>query len=344
MTHRYWHCGFVLASDWPLPEIGNIPSGNRCTGSGPLISIQLGETGIASPKTLEWFMRQDLPDGCPWSARARTDSGYLLRFYDLADFTVDFRGRSIRCVNRERGVADLTLRALLLDHVIPPVIALRGRYILHAAAVQTDSGACVFAGHSGAGKSTIAALLAKSGCGFITDDCLRIEDRDGVIEAWPSASCLKLRADAIALLSPQCAGQPVSEYTSKKRFHLSNFAGRSPARPVPAVRIYFLTREDGETPAVNAPVIQRLPAHIAFQKLIKHSIRLDSTDRALLEREFHFTRRIVDAVPAALFSLPDDLSSLRQVPDIIAADLASEARPAAHLPQQLSAAGTGGGS
>ena len=49
---------------------------------------------------------------------------------------------------------------------------------------------------------------------------------------------------------------------------------------------------------------------------------MDSTDRAMLEREFQFTRRIVDSVPAALLSLPDDLSSLHLVRDAIAADLA----------------------
>jgi hypothetical protein len=58
-------------------------------------------------------------------------------------------------------------------------------------------------------------------------------------------------------------------------------------------------------------------------KLVKHSIRLDTIDRAMLEREFQFTRRIVDSVPAALLSLPNDLSKLRLIHDAIAADLAS---------------------
>jgi hypothetical protein len=60
----------------------------------------------------------------------------------------------------------------------------------------------------------------------------------------------------------------------------------------------------------------------AFMKLVKHSIRLDSADRAVLEREFQFTRRIVDSVPAALLSLPNDLSKLRLVHDAIVADAA----------------------
>jgi hypothetical protein len=43
---------------------------------------------------------------------------------------------------------------------------------------------------------------------------------------------------------------------------------------------------------------------------------------AVLEREFQFTRRIVDSVPAALLSLPNDLSKLRLVHDAIVADAA----------------------
>jgi len=42
----------------------------------------------------------------------------------------------------------------------------------------------------------------------------------------------------------------------------------------------------------------------------------------MLEREFQFTRRIVDSMPAALLSLPDDLAKLRLAHEAMAADLA----------------------
>src|SRR5260370_35591812 len=85
-------------------------------------------------------MHQDLPNGAPWSARAGTSDGYLLRFLELADFLVDRAGHHITCVSRHPATSDLTIRALLLDHVIPPVIALRGRYVLHAPAVRPAAG------------------------------------------------------------------------------------------------------------------------------------------------------------------------------------------------------------
>jgi hypothetical protein len=320
MNHRYSICGFALASDTPFPELHE--AHGAAIDADCVINVRLGEVGCKFPEPYEWFMHQDLPGGAPWSERARTIDGYLLRFIKFADFLVDRAGQHIRCVARDPAVADLTIRALLLDHVIPPVLALRGRYVLHAAAVRTPAGVCVFAGDSGAGKSTIAAQLAASGNDFLTDDCLVIDERDGSMVAWASHPSLKLRGDAMELLTPGSDSKPVADYTTKRRVSASSFGAPFPLEPLPIARLYFLTRGDDDAAATAQPLIQRLPPHTAFMKLIKHSIRLDSADRATLEREFQFTRRLVDAVPAALLSLPDDLSKLRLANDAIAADLA----------------------
>jgi hypothetical protein len=289
-----------------------------------MIAIELGDVGGNVPTPSQWFMRQNLPGGGRWTARARTRDGYFLRFHELADFLVDLGGRHVRCVARHPATSELTIRALLLDHVIPPVLALRGRYVLHAAAVRTNAtGVCVFAGDSGAGKSTIAAQLAAGGGDFLTDDCLVIDEQGGAVVAWSSHPSIKLRDDARQFLKPGGDSKPVAEYTLKRRVPASSFGTAFPLEPVEVARIYFLTRGDDDAAATSKPLIERLPLHTAFMKLVKHSIRLDTIDRAMLEREFQFTRRIVDSVPAALLSLPNDLSKLRLIHDAIAADLAS---------------------
>jgi hypothetical protein len=321
LKYRYRICGFVLVSDTPIPELNEACDVAR--ESDHLIAIELGDVNGDVAKPSKWFMRQNLPDGLPWTSRARTRDGYFLRFHKFADFTVDRAGRHIRCVARRRAASDLMIRALLLDHVIPPIIALRGRYVLHAAAVRTNDGVCVFAGDSGAGKSTIAAQLAAVGGEFVTDDCLVIDEQGGAVMARASHPSIKLHDDAIQFLKPGGDSEPVAEYTFKRRVPASSFGSAFPLEPVAVARIYFLTRGDDDAAATTKPLIERLPLHAAFMKLVKHSIRLDSTDRAMLEREFQFTRRIVDTVPAALLSLPNDLSKLRLVHDAIAADLAS---------------------
>ncbi|MGH7926055.1 MAG: hypothetical protein ACREQH_15845 [Candidatus Binatus sp.] len=325
--NTYWFCGFVLVSDTPIPELNEACSG--AADGDRVITVHLGEVSPDFVSPSEWFMRQSLPDGAPWSARARTrdgyflGDGYFLRFHELADFLVDHGGQHIRCVARHPTVSDLTIRALLLDQVMPPVIALHGRYVLHAAAIRTDAGVCVFAGDSGAGKSTIAAQLAAVGGDFLTDDCLVIDEQEGVVVAWASHPSIKLRDDAIQFLKPGGQSEPVAEYTTKRRVSAPSLGAAFPREPLPVARIYFLTRGDDDAAATSEPLIERLPPRAAFMKLVKHSIRLDSVDRAMLEREFQFTRRIVDTVPAALLSLPNDLSKLRLAHDAIVADLAS---------------------
>jgi hypothetical protein len=319
MKHLHLICGFVLVSDIPIPELDEArdiaPDANR------LITVSLRDQRSDAPTPSEWFMRQSLPNGGPWTARARTRDGYFLRFHDFADFLVDRSGQHIECVARHPEVSDLTLRAILVDQVIPPVIALCGLYVLHAAAVRTKAGVCVFAGDSGAGKSTTVAQLAAAGGDFLTDDCLALDVQGGNVVAWASHPSMKLREDAMQLLNSEC-GEPVAEYTTKRRVSASSLGAAVPLEPLPVARLYFLTRGDDDAVTTNEPLIQRLPPHTAFMKLVKHSIRLDTVDRATLEREFQFTRRIVDSVPAALLSLPNDLSRLHLVHDAIAADLA----------------------
>ena len=319
MNHRYSVSGFVLVSDAPIPELNQacdiVPNTDQLIGA----HLRDFSSDVGTPS--QWFMRQNLPDGDPWTARARTPEGYFLSFHNRADFLVDRDGRYITCVARHPATSDLMIRALLLDHVIPPVIALRGRYVLHAAAVRTSAGVCVFAGDSGVGKSTIAAQLAATGCDFLTDDYLVLDEQDGAVVAWASHPSIKLWDDAIQFLKPGCDGEPVSEYTTKRRVPASSFGAAIPTEPLPVVRLYFLRRGE-DAVMTDQPQIKRLPPHTAFMRLVNHSTRLDCGDRAMLEREFQFTRRIVDSVPAALLSLPNDLSRLHLVHDAIAADLA----------------------
>ena len=140
--------------------------------------------------------------------------------------------------------------------------------------------------------------------------------------AWSSHPSIKLRDDAMQFLTTECESEPVAEYTTKRRVPSSNFGAEFPLEPLPLARLYFLTRGADDVVATAKPLIQRLSSSAAFMKLVKHSIRLDSVDRALLEHEFQFTRRIVDSVPAALLSLPNDLSKLRLIHDAIVADAA----------------------
>jgi hypothetical protein len=198
---------------------------------------------------------------------------------------------------------------------------LRGSYVLHAAAVLTRSGVCAFAGFSGAGKSTLAAQLIGAGNDFLSDDCLVIDEQAGSFVAWASQPNMKLRDDSMEFLGRNHAGEPAADYTTKRRIRAADFGANFPPVALPLARLYFLNR-DRESALTGRPAIERLSGRAAFLKLIHHSVRLDGTDRAMLGREFDFTRRLVESVPAAELVLPNDLAALRSVHETIAADLA----------------------
>lgn len=81
----------------------------------------------------------------------------LLRIGDIADFEIT-RGRKIR-VWATAAAAQKDIEIFLLGPAWATLCHQRGTLPLHASAIVTRTGIAAFAGHSGAGKSTTAALL-----------------------------------------------------------------------------------------------------------------------------------------------------------------------------------------
>ena len=60
----------------------------------------------------------DSPDGTLWMQFFRTETGYLLRFPDMADFQVSADGLGVVCTPAP-GVPDGTPEHLYLNQVLP---------------------------------------------------------------------------------------------------------------------------------------------------------------------------------------------------------------------------------
>jgi hypothetical protein len=94
----------------------------------------------------------------------------------------------------------------------------RGMLPLHASAILTKKGISAFAGHSGAGKSTTAALLNSMGYGLAADDILSVSfNTNSVPGAWPYIRRLKLQRESIAQLGLS-ASESVSERLDKDKY------------------------------------------------------------------------------------------------------------------------------
>jgi len=111
-------------------------------------------------------------DGRTWMAGARHARGYLVRFPELAEFSLSADGRRIDLFAADDAPAD-TIRHLFLDQVFPLARALAGELALHASAIQTSVGAVAFVGATGDGKSTLTASFARAGFRPLADDWSR---------------------------------------------------------------------------------------------------------------------------------------------------------------------------
>jgi hypothetical protein len=291
--------GLRLEADIPLPELP------RASAAHADCRFQLlpPRRGAAVPRA--WLHRWRRDDGEVLVSLGRVGRDYLVRFTGLADFLISREADLIRCRARP-GISPVTVRHLLLDQVIPMVLAHRGRLALHASAAITGDGALAFAGKAGWGKSTICASLAHAGGSPLADDCLVIGGRRGRFFAIPSYPGLRLWPDTVTALGHRVhTCELVAQYSEKRRI-TSRRAEIRRRLPVPLRAIYVLS------PPRRRRVIRiaRIEPREAVGRLLAHTHRLDLTDRSRLVAELDALGRLAARVPVFELAFPRDLERL----------------------------------
>jgi hypothetical protein len=226
------------------------------------------------------FLEWTFPDGTLWTRFYRIGNGYLLRFPDLADFTVSADGLEVTA-HPVPGVSDQTIEHLYLNQVLPLALSRQFKLVLHASAVEIENFAVAFLGVSGRGKSTLAASFSTSGCRFLTDDGLQLEKGPDGYLIQPSHPSIRLWDDSRQALMPVTvqAALPV-DYTPKSRFLADDeVAYCDEVRPLRCV--YFLGEGDTDTVSIE-PVSGR----DAMIELVRHSFLLDIEAREMLMHQF----------------------------------------------------------
>jgi hypothetical protein len=306
--------GLVIDSDNLFPQETSI--GNR------EVDVQVRQISSCKPylSPPNWFMNWTLPGGEKWLSCAKTDEGYLLRFNELADFTIDRIGSEIACMPRP-GIPEDTIQHLLLDQVIPLVINLRGGEALHASAILTSHGVVAFAGPAGSGKSTITGSLMKMGYPFVSDDCLTLQEKDQTIFSIPAYPGLRLWDDAQEhLFGEKGNKKSVAHYTSKLRVDIEEGAESYSSEPKPFVRLYDIVNSS-ETDETSDIVIERLSPRDSFMALVRCAFRLDITDQNMLTRQFHFLKKVTSSISVFRLSFPRNFRFLPDVQKAILNDL-----------------------
>lgn len=229
----------------------------------------------------------------PWTLFYRVDEGYLVRFPDVVDFMIDAAGQSIVAWPVPDATPD-TVEHFFINQCQPLARSLQGRLTLHGSAVDIGGQVVAFLGHSGQGKSTLAASFAQHGHPFLTDDGVYIDfdSASGQCLVHPGHPSLRLWQDSeqALALTAQPHGSAV-DHTPKARI-LAGEALRHAQAPRPLAAIYLLSDQ-----VPSQPVVTPLGPVQALHAVSAQAFQLDTTDRQRLASHFDQLSRLADRVP-----------------------------------------------
>jgi len=200
VSYDYTLCGWRTRSDIPLTGVPpSVPAGESVD---VLIRVVPGRSPVAE-------------DG-GGSVREHSGKYSVIRIDGIADFEV-IRGRQIQVWPAARAMHK-DIEIFLFGPVWATLCHQRGILPLHASAIVNGGGITAFVGHSGVGKSTIAAQLNSVDYELVTDDILPVSfNRSSLPGAWPYLRRLKLRSDSIIELA-LTPTEPVGETLDKEKF------------------------------------------------------------------------------------------------------------------------------
>ncbi len=292
----YVVAGLTLVTSVPLPEMSGTVAGGAAwrfdlATSPPVGDLPLVHQAVTAEGTVGLRIEGD-------------GQRYLLRFAGVADFVVTPAERAITCTpGPETGPA--TVRHLLLDHVVPHILALDGSLVLHASAVVAGAGAVAFVGPSGAGKSSLAAGFVAGGATLVSDDFIRLVEAGRGFAAVPTYPGVRLWPDSAAAFAGDGAtARPVSETNAKRRV----VAGTLAPGPAVPLRAIVLLGDPAEEVSVR-PV----PARDAMMALYPQAFRVERSGRERQVAELDRFTRLVTSTALLRAGYPRDYTALPAV-------------------------------
>jgi hypothetical protein len=176
-----------------------------------------------------------------------TGQGTFLKIPGVASFLIR-AGREIT-IDIEEQAAERNVRLFLLGSAFGALLHQRQLLPLHANAVEIDGTVVAFCGHSGAGKSTIAAWFLDRGHRILTDDVCAIGfDSYGRAVAYPGIPRLRLWREALEASgrSPEDFEASFDGSNGRDKFDVPT-KRESPLEPLPLGAIYLLAKAEEGT-------------------------------------------------------------------------------------------------
>lgn len=203
---------------------------------------------------------------------------------------------------------------LLFDHVLPLVLARRGRLVLHGGVVARDGAGAVLVGPTGAGKSTLAAHLWSRGWAVGGDDGA-VVGLGANLAVEPTYATVRITSDAAALLGlPTADASPV---VGKRRLLDEQRPFRQDAVALRAVAFVE------PVPVTGRPSFRPFAPGVALARLLGsafHPHELASQQMATTMQQLAV---LVEGAVVGALAVPRGVAGLRAAEEELAAALAA---------------------
>lgn len=236
------------------------------------------------------------PDNLGYSIARSDDGSHLMRFHGACDIAISPDLRDVE-VRPALGAPDGLAQVLTVGAMLAYQLYVRGCLVLHASAVDVGGSAVAFAGRSGMGKSTMAALMCADGGRLITDDVLRVDDWPVAPRVRLGASELRIRKGAESLVSRFDAPTPVRA-SADKRSVLQLGDDADDELPLAGIVIPSPSRDHGTLS------LDVLAPKAALFTLMGFPRLAGWRDKAVLETQFTALASLLRSVPVFVAHIP----------------------------------------
>jgi hypothetical protein len=186
--------------------------------------------------------------------------------------------------------------------VLPLVLHLQGREVLHASAVLSPRGAVAFCGDSGVGKSTLACALGRRGWPTLCDDTLawHVERNEVKVQALPFAP--RLLPDAIAWFD-----RPVEPTLTPTVVSVEN------------ARLAAVCLLESRSSDLTAPRLERLRSGLGepLVALLHHAFAFQADELDRKRQMIAAYLALLERVPIWRLRAPDTLERLEETVELV---------------------------
>ncbi|HEX6389652.1 MAG TPA: hypothetical protein VFZ89_09400, partial [Solirubrobacteraceae bacterium] len=242
-----------------------------------------------------------------WMTLRGAEGRFTLTFENQVAFDIDVRARVVTFAPHA-DTADTSLRHLLIDQVVPHLLAADGELVVHASAVAIDGGAVAFIGPSGSGKSSLAAACVQHGATLLADDFVLLREHDGGYVATVAYPSLRLWADSAEFFAGSADALPtVNGYSDKRRW-----ASEAPADTTLPLRAVVIL---GDPPPERGPacLATQVRGADAFAVLYRQGFRIARSDRERQRADLLRFTELARTVPMIYLEHRRDYAAIGEV-------------------------------